>query len=163
MRQPGRRTGRERVSEMDRRYVTRLAAAAAAGLGALYVVAPARTDLLLAATAGTLFAGAAGVAGYEFVAGAARTSPANGLRVFLAMMAAKVIAFPAFLLIVAFSTSLNVAALAAGLAGATLVAEILAIQGLRRIEAERGPADTRELRGEDAAGAGNGIERNKKE
>jgi hypothetical protein len=145
---------------MDRRYISRLAAAATVGLGALYVAVPARTDLLLAAAAGTLFAGAAGVAGYQLVAGAARASPSSGVRVFLAIMTAKVVAFPAFLLIIAFSTSLNLAALAAGLAGATLVAEILAIQGLRQIEAERGPADTRELRGQDGAGAGNESKRN---
>jgi hypothetical protein len=117
---------------MDRWYAAIMAAAIVAGLGVAYAAAPGRTDLLLAAATGALFGGGSGAAGYEIVRRAARAAPAKGLQAFLAVMAGKVLIFPAFLLIIAFSTQLNLAALAAGLAGSTIVGEVLIVGGLLR-------------------------------
>jgi hypothetical protein len=117
---------------MDRRYAYLMALVSALGLAAAYVVAPGRPDLILSAGAGATFATAAGIAGYEVVRRGSAVSPVKGLQLFLAVMAGKVLAFPVFLLLIAFSTQLNLAALAVGLAGATVMAEVLTVAGLRR-------------------------------
>jgi hypothetical protein len=114
------------------RFAALLGGACAAGLLGLRLAAPGRPDLLAAAAAGAAFGAAASLAGYEIVLRAARRSPALAVQAFLAVIAAKVLAFAAFLLTVAFTTSLHPAALASGLAGATLVGEALLIEGMRR-------------------------------
>ena len=55
----------------------------------------------------------------------------KAVQAFLAAMTVKVLAFAAFLLTIALTTSLNPAALAAGLVGATLVGEFLVVTSLR--------------------------------
>jgi len=120
---------------MEGRYTLSVLAISGAGLALLYAAAPARTDLLAAAAAGAGFAAACGISGFIVVHRAAGRSPENGIGAFLAVMTVKVIAFAAFLLTIAFTTQLNIAALAAGLAGATVACEALTIDGLRRMSA----------------------------
>lgn len=103
----------------------------AAALGALAAGVPGRSDLLAAAAAGAAFGAVTGVAGYVVVGRAAARSMQSAVHAFLAVMAAKVIAFAAFLLTVALTTSLHPAALAAGLVGAALAGEALLIVSLR--------------------------------
>lgn len=122
------------------RFALSMAAAAVAGLAGLWAAAPGRPGLMTAAAAGAAFGCATSIAGYALIARQAAISMAKAVQVFLAVMTVKVLAFAAFLLTIAFTTSLNPAALAGGLAGTTLVGEALAITSLRRVQArEDGP------------------------
>ncbi len=114
-----------------------LGVAIAAGLAGLAAAAPRRGDLLTGAAAGAAFGGAASLSGYLLVARSAARSMEKAVQAFLAVMTGKVIAFAAFLLTLALTTSLNPVALAAGLVGATLVGECLVITSLRRTEKAR--------------------------
>ena len=127
---------------MDFRFVSLLALASVAGLGILGLAAPNRPDLLEGAAAGAGFGGALAVAGYEVVRRAAVRSPQRAVRLFLAVMTAKVLAFAAFLLVVAFTMHLDAASYGGGLAAVTVVGEALTIEGLRRRQKERRPAAT---------------------
>ncbi|HXI01743.1 MAG TPA: hypothetical protein VNI57_01075, partial [Candidatus Saccharimonadales bacterium] len=80
------------------------------------------------------FGAGAGITGYTVVARAARKSAHRAVQVFLAVAAVKVIAFAAFLLTIALATTLNPAALAAGLVGTTLTGEALVIGSLQGLE-----------------------------
>jgi hypothetical protein len=122
----------ESMSTVDLRFTLGLTGVVTVGLASLYFAAPERQDLLLAAAVGSAFAAFVGIAGNEVVRRAAGDSMAKGLQAFLAVMTGKMLAFAAFLLIVAFSTSLNLPALAFGLVGTTVVSEVLIITGLRR-------------------------------
>jgi len=111
---------------------------AAAGLAAIAVIAPGRGDLLVAASAGAAFGCAAGIIGYGFIARRAAVSVIGGVQVFLAVMTVKMLAFAAFLLTIALTTSLNPAALAIGLVGTTLAGEVLVVASLRRVQVAAG-------------------------
>jgi len=120
---------------LDLRFTLLLAGCAAAGLGALRLAAPDRAELLLAAFIGAAFAGSFTLAGYEITRRRFLKSPLLGIQISLAVTTAKVIAFAAFLLTLALTTSLNLPALAAGLVGMTLLGEALAIEGILRMQA----------------------------
>jgi hypothetical protein len=116
------------------RFAVYLVGVPAAGLAAFFAAAPHRLDLLAAAGAGAAFGVGVSLGGYALVERSARASIQKAVQVFLAAMTVKVIAFAAFLLAIAFTTSLNPAGLAVGLVGATLVGEALVIASLRRVE-----------------------------
>src|SRR6266850_3489822 len=108
-------------NRLDVRFTVLLISCAAAGLGALHLAAPGRSELLLAAFVGAAFAGSFTLAGYEITRRQFLKSPVLGIQISLAVTTAKVIAFAAFLLTLALITSLNLPALAAGLVGMTLL------------------------------------------
>lgn len=137
---------------MESRYTLSILAIVAAGLAVLYAAAPGRPDLLAGAAAGAGFAAASGISGFLVVRRAAARSPEKGVGAFLAVMTVKMIAFAAFLLTIAFTTQLNIAALAVGLAGATVVCEAFAIEGLWRLNAGGSPAGRAEFHPDASAG-----------
>ena len=118
---------------MDLRFTSLLLAVTGSGLGALYLAAPDRRDLLAAASVGAAFGAAMSLIGFEIIRRAARSSIEKAVQVFLASMVVKVLLFAAFLMTVSLATPLHPAALGAGLAGATLLGEALAIEGIRRL------------------------------
>jgi hypothetical protein len=124
-----------RRTSLDLRFTLLLIGCAAAGLGLLRLAAPGRKELLLAAFIGAAFAGSLTLAGYEVTRRQFLKSPVLGIQISLAVTTAKVIAFAAFLLTLALTTSLNLPALAAGLVGMTLLGEALAIEGILRMQA----------------------------
>jgi hypothetical protein len=124
-----------RRTPLDVRFTLLLFGCAAAGLGALRMAAPDRTEILLAAFIGAAFAGSLTLAGYEITRRQFLKSPVLGIQISLAVTTAKVIAFAAFLLTLALTTSLDLPALAAGLVGMTLLGEGLAIEGILRMQA----------------------------
>ncbi|MBI3449460.1 MAG: hypothetical protein HY049_11150 [Acidobacteria bacterium] len=119
---------------IDVRFWLLLLGCAASGLGGLYIAAPERSDLLAAAGLGALFAGTVTLAGYELTRRQFLKAPLSGVQVSLAVTTVKMLAFAAFLIILALTTSLNVPALAAGLMGVTLLGEALAIEGFLRMQ-----------------------------
>jgi len=127
-------TGRP-APRADRRFQALLLGCVAAGLGGLRLAAPDRGDLLSAATVGALFAALLTLAGYEITRRRFLKEPALGIQIALAVTTAKMIAFAAFLLTIALTTSLSLPALAAGLMGVTLLGEALAIEGILRMQA----------------------------
>jgi hypothetical protein len=119
----------------DARFALLLLGCAAAGLGALRLAAPGRSDLLLAASIGAGFAAALTLAGYEVTRRKFLVAPLLGIQISLAVTTVKMLAFAAFLLTIALTTSLNLPALAAGLLGITLLGEALGIEGILRLQA----------------------------
>ena len=127
-----------RGSGVDARFWAMLLMCAVAGLGGLHLVAPERGDLLLAASVGAFFAAALTLAGYEITRRQFLKAPDLGIQISLAVTTVKVLAFAAFLLTIALTTSLNVPALASGLVGVTLLGEALAIEGILRMQSAGG-------------------------
>ncbi|HZE89159.1 MAG TPA: hypothetical protein VE404_06405 [Verrucomicrobiae bacterium] len=127
---------------IDARFWLLLLGCAGVGLGGLRLAAPARGDLLAAAGLGALFAGTVTLAGYELTRRRFLKAPLQGVQISLAVTTVKMLAFAAFLIVLALTTSLNVPALAAGLMGVTLLGEALAIEGFLRMQsAARPPRD----------------------
>lgn len=123
-----------RPAALDARFAVLLLGCAAAGLLGLRLAAPERTDLLLAASIGAAAAAAVTLAGYEITRRRFHRSPVLGIQIFLAVTTVKMLAFAAFLLTIALTTSLNLAAAASGLMGVTLLGEALAIEGVLRTQ-----------------------------
>jgi hypothetical protein len=117
---------------MDIRFAAALAACLAAGLGALWMTAPGRDDLLAGASAGAGFGALLATGSWEMIRRARRRSPEAAIRIFLAAMTVKMLAYAAFLPTIALATTLSLAAVAVALVGATLLGEAFAIEGILR-------------------------------